>query len=361
MYVAAILASRPTNVRATHAYRPLGAFRLFLAIMVMVRHFQRLLAPPEPAWLQHAGLGMVAVAIFFVVSGFVVAEACIVFYARRPAAFLANRLLRLVPPYLAALSLAIIVQTCLWQAGLLRLWDYSLTLSPLQPRLLAAGALSLIPGFHPAFIGAPDFEFIPFVWTLRVEMTFYITACLTLLASLKCRQRRVTDAALLLGLLACGLFLCLGRPGLLSSGPMFLFGVALCLLTHRADACRIAFAGAALFLIWRGFSSYVQRGTPSLHLQLLLIATLLGALVWLIRLPACPWPRHVDRALGDLSYPLYLNHYAVGIIVYDTIPSRGIEIFLFASLFAVGLSWLMSQAIDAPVIALRARVRRAVL
>jgi peptidoglycan/LPS O-acetylase OafA/YrhL len=123
MFIAATLSPRPTLARATHAYRPLGAFRLLLAVMVMVRHFQRLLSPPEPAWLQHAGLGMVAVAIFFVVSGFVVVEACMVFYAARPAAFFANRLLRLVPPYLAALSLAVIVQSTLWQAGLLRLWD----------------------------------------------------------------------------------------------------------------------------------------------------------------------------------------------------------------------------------------------
>jgi peptidoglycan/LPS O-acetylase OafA/YrhL len=357
MFIAATLSPRPTLARATHAYRPLGAFRLLLAVMVMVRHFQRLLSPPEPAWLQHAGLGMVAVAIFFVVSGFVVVEACMVFYAARPAAFFANRLLRLVPPYLAALSLAVIVQSTLWQAGLLRLWDYSLTNSPLQPRLLAAGVLSLIPGFHSAFVGAPDFEFLPFVWTLRVEITFYVAACLTLLATRKFRTERVTEAALLLGLLACGLFLCLGRPGLLSSGPMFLFGVALCLLIHRRDAPRVAFACTALALIWAGFSSYIQRGTPSVHLQLVLTALLLAALVWLIRLPACSWPRHLDKALGNLSYPLYLNHYAVGIAVYDTIPLRGAGVFLFALLLALAVSWLMSRAVDVPLIALRARLR----
>jgi peptidoglycan/LPS O-acetylase OafA/YrhL len=93
------------------------------------------------------------------------------------------------------------------------------------------------------------------------------------------------------------------------------------------------------------------------HLQLVLTALLLAALVWLIRLPACSWPRHLDKALGNLSYPLYLNHYAVGIAVYDTIPLRGAGVFLFALLLALAVSWLMSRAVDVPLIALRARLR----
>lgn len=181
--------------------------------MVVLQHFQHLLRPGQRGFFVHAGLGAVAVAVFFVISGFVVAEANEVFYAGRPLAFMGNRLIRVVPPYLAALALTVAVHAVLWDAGRLVLWDYSLRLSPLDARLLLAGLLGLVPGFRTSLV-AQDFEFIPFVWSLRMEMAFYLAACVTLLAA--SRWRRAAPLALLAGCVASALFLLRMRPGLLS-------------------------------------------------------------------------------------------------------------------------------------------------
>jgi peptidoglycan/LPS O-acetylase OafA/YrhL len=342
-------------------YRPLGAFRFMLALMVVVQHFEHLLQPPVPAYLREAGLGMVAVAVFFVISGFVVAEASIVFYAARPLAFFLNRLLRVVPPYLAALALSIAVQAGLFTAGHLHLWDFPTVLSPLEPRLITAGVLGLVPGFQTRYLAGVDFEFIPFVWTLRVEMAFYGAACVALVFANRFSKWPVTGMVLVLALLACGLFLLEGRPGLLSCGPMFLLGVSGCLLLHRFEMRRLVLTGACLVLTGLGFASYVQHGTPVLGLQLATIFMLLALLAWLILQPDCPWPKGWDRSLGELSYPLYLNHYIVGIILYDTSTVRGPAIFALGGAASVALAWLMSRTIEAPLKALRARVRLAVL
>jgi peptidoglycan/LPS O-acetylase OafA/YrhL len=325
--------------------------------MVVCQHFQYLLPRPEPWLLSHAGLGIVAVAIFFVMSGFVVAEANMVFYPGRPMAFLANRLMSVVPPYIAALIVAAAGQAALWRAGRLVLWDFAVIGSPWQPALLAAGVLGLVPGFHPRMIAGQDFEFIPFAWSLRVEMAFYIAAFLTLLVARKFGGKFLVPLILLAAWLVCAAFLVRLRPGLLSSGPMFLLGIATCLHLRFSTRATMFYAIACLPLIGLGFASYGQRGSPMLGLQLLLVAALLMALRLLIRMPVCPWSKILDRALGALSYPLYLNHYIVGIVLYDLSPWRGPGLYLGGIVISVAMAWVMASAVKPALDPLRARLR----
>ena len=346
-----------TSFDTKSSYRSLGALRFLLAVMVMAQHFQHLLPPSGAALFQRAGLGMVAVAVFFVMSGFVVAEASILFYARRPGAFFANRLLRVVPPYLAALALSVLLQAFLWRLGRLRTWDFAAGISPVQPRLIAAGVLGLVPGFHTRMMSPDEFEFIPFVWTLRIEMSFYLAAFVTLLAAARFGARRVIGPVLVLGLVCCGVFLMGRRPGLLSSGPMFLLGVSLCLLCHRASPARYGYGAACLILTFAGFMSYGQHGSPLPLVQLPIIGTLLGVLAWLITVGMCPWPKRWDRRLGNLSYPLYLNHYVVGLWLYDTVEGRGIWCFLAGMVMSIMLAAAMAHVVERPLARVRSRIR----
>jgi hypothetical protein len=143
-------------------YRPLGAFRFFLALLVLFQHNMQLLAENDRIFFRHAGLGILAVAVFFVISGFIVAEANDTFYRGRPVRFMTNRVLRIVPPYLAALFVSFLVYTYLFSSNRLFLWDEPLIGSPWQPKLLLSGILDIVPFFHPRFLTHQDFEFIPF-------------------------------------------------------------------------------------------------------------------------------------------------------------------------------------------------------
>ena len=93
-----IAAPAETNLR-DRPYRPLGAFRLLLAGLVLVSHSAHLLFPP----LKALSLGNAGVLTFFVVSGFVIAEALDRFYRGSPIRFLTNRALKLFPAYWVAL------------------------------------------------------------------------------------------------------------------------------------------------------------------------------------------------------------------------------------------------------------------
>jgi len=234
---------------ARGAYRPFGAFRLVLALMVVLQHLQYLLPDALRGPFHRMGFGALAVGVFFALSGFIVAEANDRFYAGRPWAFLLNRLLRVVPPYLAALAISAAVQAVLWRTGRLALWDFVLGRDPLDPALLAAGVLSLLPGFHTSYV-AQDFEYIPFVWTLRVEMAFYLVA-VAVAASMSWAGRQagrvrgqVPAAAVAAGFAGFALYLWRGGPGLLSDVPFFLLGVCLYAALRRPGLWR----GAAVLL-----------------------------------------------------------------------------------------------------------------
>lgn len=323
--------------------------------MVVLQHFQHLLRPDQRAFFAHAGLGAVAVAVFFVISGFVVAEANEVFYLGRPLAFMGNRLIRVVPPYLAALVLVVSVHALLWNAGRLVLWDYTLRLSPLDPRLLVSGLLGLVPGFRSSLI-AQDFEFIPFVWSLRMEMAFYLAACATLLAAQ--RWARAVPLALLVGAGGSAVFLLQMRPGLLSTAPMFLLGVAAYLMLQRRTRWRMAFAVATCSLAAAGFLSWQQHGTPQALAQFAMLAVLLLAFLVLSGAPASDAASAWDRILGDLTYPLYLNHYAIGLAVFNLTVHRGAELYAACVVVSLLVAWLMARLTEAPLRRVRDGIRR---
>jgi len=86
-------------------YRLFGGYRMLLAWLVLTSHANRYL----PDWVGSLALGNVGVFCFFVLSGFVIAEALDRFYPGVPHRFLANRLLRIYPTYWAVCAIAVAV------------------------------------------------------------------------------------------------------------------------------------------------------------------------------------------------------------------------------------------------------------
>jgi peptidoglycan/LPS O-acetylase OafA/YrhL len=170
---------RNVPLKRSAVYRPFGIFRFALALLVLIQHGTRLLPIPDRSFFYSMGFGILAVATFFAISGFIVAEANATFYAGRPREFMLNRLLRLVPPFMGALVIAIVIEEYLYAIGKLAPWDYPLIGSPLQPTILLSGLLDIVPGFQTRYIAHQDFHFIPFSWSLRVEFAFYLGAFAT--------------------------------------------------------------------------------------------------------------------------------------------------------------------------------------
>ena len=62
---------------------------------------------------------------FFALSGFVIAEAADIAYRGRPVAFLGNRLLRIVPHFVLAMAMSIVLQGYFVAAGTLHVERYA--------------------------------------------------------------------------------------------------------------------------------------------------------------------------------------------------------------------------------------------
>ena len=352
-------------------YRPFGAFRCALALMVLLQHGLLLLHQGARDVLYRLELGALAVAVFFALSGFIVAEALAWFYAGRPGAFLVNRLLRVAPPYLAALALAVAADSLLYSAGRLVPLDAPLAGAPWQPRVVLAAVLEVVPGLPAHRISGQDFSFIPFAWTLRVEFGFYVAAAgaawlMAYRAGAVWRQR-VAGVAFAAAYTAFGVFLVRHRlygaagGGLqLLNVPFFAFGV--CAYAARANAAR----GTAAHLAWAAclvpvaFVLCGERGHPVLAFQLPLLGVLFAALLALSRAPS---PRGAwlawDKRLGALSYPLYIGHGVVLSVLASTSAARGALPYGLAIVLSFCLAAALNAVVERPLAVIRARIRGA--
>ncbi len=344
-------------------YRPFGAFRFVLAMMVLLQHGLVLLEEQAREVFYDLELGALAVAVFFALSGFIVAEATDSFYAGRPGAFLANRALRVAPPYLAALLLTILADCWLYHAGRLVPLDAPLAGPPWQPRVVLAALAEIVPGLPAHRISGQDFSFVPFAWTLRVEFAFYAAAFATCWAAARAgpgAQRCIVGGAFVLGYLLFGVFLLRHGAGgrQLLNIPFFAFGVAAYLARGAASPLARANLLAAAGCVPLAFVLCGERGHPVLAYQLPILLALFAALMVLARAPAPGdgW-RRWDRRLGELSYPIYIGHGVVLTCLASLSSARGVLPYAASVVLSLGVAMLLHLGVEERLKGVRTRLR----
>ena len=356
--------------RRAPRYRPFGAYRFVLAMLVLLQHGLVLLPMAGREVFYTLELGAVAVTAFLALSGFIVAEALTRFYDGRPAAFLANRVLRVVPPYLVMLVVSVALDAWLYRSGRLVALDAKLLGSPLQPGVLLAGLLEIVPGLTARRVSGQDFSFIPFAWTLRIEFAFYLAAFATaaaLTARWFARRRTMlVGAAILAAYLVFAVFAWRHRAGAPAGAlqmlciPFFGFGLAVFFRLHWAGTATLLNLLVVSAAVPVAFSFWGQRGHPALAFQLPLLAGLFVALAALARVgDMTPASQRWDRRLGELSYPLYIGHGAVLTALASLSARRGALPYLAAIAVSLLLAGMIHVVVEAPLRGVRARLRGA--
>ncbi len=311
-----------------------GAFRLFLAALVVVQHLSR------------ARIGLTAVMVFFILSGFWVSRICQEKFlvCDRPVwQFYLSRFMRLWPAYVAAVLLAVLLARL---AG-----------APFDPRDLNGLAL----------FGTATLQRDPLgvSWSLDIEAQFYLMLPLLMLVGARFGLAGLIVATGLGLSLGWWLFAGFRIWTALQYLPLFLAG----LLIWRQDwrpkggpallsVALFLAAGAAFYQIDAARGLVVVAPMPRPW-------QLMGAMVWaLLLIPFVAWNVRQrggghDRILGDLSYSLYLTHYPIISALKLYAPEDfGPDMKLIAVVLAAIVGLAFWYAIDRPIEEWRARLFR---
>lgn len=299
----------------------LDALRGAAALMVCLSHFGF-----TRGWYDFAitPLADAGVYVFFIISGYLIPR-ILSREEYRPALFvryLAKRVTRLHPPYLAALLITFFLSAL---AARVKGADFNWSLGD-----LAAQAF---------YIGLPPDN--PVFWTLQLELCFYIFlgATFTLLNSPTSGIRWATFLS------PCVLW-SLGLDALfLKFVSFFLLGIALEQYQRRA------IGGEEFSLKVVSATVFMWAATSALGVVVGLIT-----LVFIAMPTRATWPRPV-LGFGAISYSFYLLHYPVGVKFLNLavarlphVPSSLLALAAFgASLLA---AWTLHRAVEKPAMAL---------
>ena len=327
-----------------------GSLRFFLAYMVVLSHLV------GSQYLAH--FGFYAVRGFFVLSGFIITAALNEVYRFDGERFWTNRLLRLLPPYyvVCAATLAFVALVPQQAAAYLKFWQ----LEDGNHRDVLMNLLVL-----PLQFRDPQFRFSPAVWSVAIEIEMYVLLWFVI-------ARREAFAAAALGVGIVYHLACLDA------------GYGLGARYFNAPSALLSFSAGALVYFMR------RRGAFTVDLRCGLVALAL----WIVNMVAAgsilpdscvygasyyigtlafvfvaaglsdyrpgPLLARIDKALGDIAYPLFLVQWLAGFVVaLAFFPGnwRGWALTLVATPFMVGMAIGLAKFNALTIEPLRDRVR----
>jgi peptidoglycan/LPS O-acetylase OafA/YrhL len=334
----------------------IDVYRFILALCVVQGHLVgRGESAPWLAWQ--------AVFSFYVLSGFLMSlilNQDYGFTASGLARFAFNRWLRLFPVYYAVIGL-----TALYIAfvGPLDQLNQAIVLPSTAAAIFANLSIVTMTGFDLA----PEMQRLsPNTWSLAIEIFCY---ALLAMYFAKSRERLLIMLMIGVAVAAVQLFIDFDQPqygfqnhyGVLQAGPI---PFALGGLAYFYRGARIyEFSVPKLLLLsllflanfalgyWSDFHKYISG---------LYVAAVLN--VAMVPMLFTQTTKHYwQKVLGGVSYPIFLCHWLVGMLIAIYVPAiggKGFMLFFAAAVGSVLFSLLLYYGIDRPVQALRTSVKK---
>jgi peptidoglycan/LPS O-acetylase OafA/YrhL len=322
-------------------WRLLGTYRLILAMLVVTSHSSDFL----PAWVMPLALGNAGVFGFFVLSGFVISEACDRVYRGEAQRFLLNRFLRLYPTYWAACGLAVAIYLYIGHAEL-----------SFAPNIILAnlGIVYAPPG---------TFLWISVIWAVGIEIRYYlIAAAVSWLASRFPARDGMTYG--IAGIVALALYgyTWANDFGVLATfrhAPFFVLGASAYFAVARGSRKATALLCAAALLSLHSYWDYNAAGPTDLVPSTAIFVVVVAILLALTAFEADSGRLiSVDKFLGDFTYPLYLVHFPIVALVATMAEGRSANLYFSVVLASLAASALLIFAVERPLMKLRDLVRR---
>jgi len=318
----------------------LGTWRYILAILVALSHVSWRWGDLNP--------GVMAVVGFYVTSGYVMTGVLRNRYPMLGAAsrFYLDRALRLFPQYLT-----IALVTLLWFLGSGATTAF-LRYAPDGVALF--NNLTVVPLNYAYYNDSDRFALIPPAWSLGAEIQFYLLIPFILRARAVVSVTSVTVyVCAAAGIIDSELFGYRLVPGVLW---FFLLGSWLYDAHHHDNVRRTHLFVAALMTAIALFGLLLaatgKLALPYNRETLIGVLVALPAVHWLGRQPRRGWDEH----LGNLSYGLFLSHFLIFWVVFDS-SVEGVAASWGYILCASVCAWLTQRFVERPALKLRQRFR----
>jgi len=277
-----------------------GSLRLFLAFFVVFSHLV------GTQYLQH--FGFYAVRGFYVLSGFLMTAGLNDFYAFDARRFFTNRLLRLMPLYFVVCLLTLIAVVCLPA-------ETSTFIAQWNPHLLWRDAITnvlVLPVLHVE----PHYRLIPTAWSLAVELEMYVVLFLFI-----SRSEQHAMIALFFGLLYHAVCSYYDLPfgyrffGAPSAVLAFSFGALIYFYRKRGLLLDVTptmgLAALGIWVVGALATRMSYDDNAGYYTDTILFAVVVAGLA---NAEGGALARSVDRALGEIAYPVFLVQWLTGFI-----------------------------------------------
>jgi peptidoglycan/LPS O-acetylase OafA/YrhL len=297
--------------------------------------------------------GWIGVEVFFVISGFVIANSA---NGKSPMRFLKDRALRLYPAVWCCATLTLIVMGAISDRSFVELlpsYLRSLALLPKGPWIDDVyWTLAVEIGFYALIFGLLCAGIFSLLNRVAFVLTVFSSVCLSILAS---HHWHLLEQSRLVDLLEHS------NTVLARHGCFFALGAWIWISTTRP--LKVWECAAVAFSIIACIVEICLRGLDFLPVQI-------GNSYWLVA-PAIVWGTAVAcisvssrprtamlisdglarrvRTFGLMAYPLYLVHHVVGIAILKYLVSSGLDKWLalaFGVLSSVALSWIVCKSCE---------------
>jgi peptidoglycan/LPS O-acetylase OafA/YrhL len=317
---------------------------------------EQVMVPVYIQWLNmfpHFSWGPFGVALFFLISGFVIPFSLQNLHAMT---FLRNRFFRIVPTYIVGFGISILA---LWVG----LWYFESD----WPYTLQEMMIHTVPGIRD-LMHSPNIDGV--IWTLEIEMKFYLICALSIIW-LQQYSLKVFMIPLALFLLSLGIDWQLGLWVISHSSPnqvtaLFQLGVA---LVHASLYLIFMFIGVLFHYVHEGRLSQQIGLIGGLGLVILfltqwrmgvdveIITEVWSYLLALLVFTMAYYFRDVFRAnrvtdfLADISYPLYVTHCVAGYTVLYLLLEYGLNAtfsLMCVLSLCISLAWCLHRWVEVP-------------
>jgi peptidoglycan/LPS O-acetylase OafA/YrhL len=329
-----------------------GYIRFFLAVIVLISHFD--------FWMDTTNPAIVAVTCFYMLSGYVVAHLLIKVFPKkaRLMVFYLERILRIYPAYLFVSFLTLLF------LAVTRFGNPTLTFDRVLLNLL------IVPVNYYTFIECtvlvvPPVRLlvIPPAWSLATELQAYLI--LPFIVRFRRVKMILAEVSLVIFVAACFFYLPAEYFGYrYVPGVFFVFILGSCIykVVNKTDGvdsfdrffppvcygiCLLCFIG--LGLLYRFDRLYVLE----------VLIGVLVAMPLLYYVGRMKKKLRFDRLLGSLSYGVFLSHYLGKWIFRYWFPEvniQGATAILFTFLFSVLLALVINLLVERPIEVVRRRL-----